>query len=359
MPIRASVLRRPASNAARRFATASSAVSSSAPREPAVSIASSTASHGTAAVAPAARAIAREWTSRMSAASTRMSDRPRRPASVSAVFTAPTARTDGIGSRVAENERSDRTRSSVRPRAARDGGDGEALEGGLESAWPGGRIPGRIEPGDPARERVEQRVEIGDDRPVEAQRPRPAGGPRRPAEQRRAPPEVDPHVHDRPLALRVDRRVRHLGERLAEVVRDRPIDAGEPRRRRVVAHRPERLVAVEDHRLDVEARLLRVEAGEVAERRGRPVGRPRAQCRRGRAAARRGSAAAGGGAPSRRRLRGPPAAAGRRGASPPGPAARGGPCPTARGGSPRLPTRRRRAGRGSRRRPPVAGRCGP
>ncbi len=170
MPIRASVLRRPASNAVSRLSTAASGVRSSTPREPAVSIASSTASHGTTAVAPAASVIAREWTSRTSAASTRTSVRPRRPASVSAVLTAPAARTDGIGSRERENERSDRTTSSAPVPRGGDRGLGESIEGRREAVWSFAGRPGRFQPADPARERVEERVAVGEHRAVQADR---------------------------------------------------------------------------------------------------------------------------------------------------------------------------------------------
>ena len=91
---------------------------SSAPRVPASSAASSTASHGCTAVAPAAMTMAMEWTSRTSDASTRRSVRPRRPAAVNAVWTAPTARIDGIGSVSAPSVRSLRVRTSTPARAA-------------------------------------------------------------------------------------------------------------------------------------------------------------------------------------------------------------------------------------------------
>ena len=153
-------------------------------------------------------------------------------------------------------------------RAAPRGGHGVAgqpIEGGLEASGPVRRIPGRVERpdrGPTCPDRVEQPVQVDDDRALEAHGPRRA---RQPAEQRRPPAELDPEVHDDPLALRVDRRVRDLGERLAEVVGDRPVEAAATGRRRVVAHAPERLVALERHRLDVEPGALGVEAGEVAQ----------------------------------------------------------------------------------------------
>ncbi len=70
---------------------------------------------------------------------------------------------------------------------------------------------------------VEERGKARDDGPLEADRSRTA---RRAAEQRRSTPELDPHVHHDPLTLRIDRRVGDLGECLAEVVGDRPVEPG-------------------------------------------------------------------------------------------------------------------------------------
>ena len=70
MPIRASVLRRPASNAATRLATVVGRRQLLGAARPASSAASSMASRGWTAVAPTARTIAIAWTSRTSAAST-------------------------------------------------------------------------------------------------------------------------------------------------------------------------------------------------------------------------------------------------------------------------------------------------
>ena len=67
MPIRASTLRRPASKARSRLTMAASGVTSSAPRVPASSAASSMASQGTTALAPDASVMAAVWTSRTSA----------------------------------------------------------------------------------------------------------------------------------------------------------------------------------------------------------------------------------------------------------------------------------------------------
>ena len=146
-----------------------------------------------------------------------------------------------------------------------DGLGGEALEGRLEPRRARRRIPGRIERPDRGAvgtDRGDQPVHVDDDRSWQANGPWPA---RRPAEQRRPASELDPQVHDDPLAFRVDRRVRDLGERLAQMVGDGPVQPRPTRRRRVVAHAPERLVRFERHRLDVEAGAFGVEAGEVAQ----------------------------------------------------------------------------------------------
>ena len=154
------------------------------------------------------------------------------------------------------------------------------------------------------------------------------GAARRPTEQRRAPAELDPQVHDDPLALGVDRRVRDLREGLAEVVGDRPVEAAATGRRRVVAHAPQRLVALERHRLDVEPGALGVEAGEVAQdvvgrrRRRRATGRRRRRAIRSsydRSGGVVDRAARGAPRPWPRRPRGSPAGPARPGAARPGP----------------------------------------
>ena len=107
---------------------------------------------------------------------------------------------------------------------------------------------------------------------------------------------MDAEVNDEPLALGVDRRVRHLGEGLLEVIGGAARHAPVGRRRRVVAHAPERLATVEGHRPEVEAEPLGVQAGEIpttGRRLGDPKRRagPTAARRRRPAAADRGSAA--------------------------------------------------------------------
>ena len=207
------------------------------------------------------------WTSRMSTALTARSVRPRRPAAVSAVWTAPVARIDGIGRRSSDQAASVRTRSWAPRRDAAHGLGRETVQRRGQAVGARLRIPGRIERADgrPAAagsHRVEQPVEVDHDRPRQPDRPRAA---RWTAEERRPPAELDPKVHHDPFAFGIDGRVRHLGERLAEMVGDRPVEPAAAGRRRVVAHAPQRLVAFERHRLDVEPGTLGVESGEVAQ----------------------------------------------------------------------------------------------
>ena len=104
-------------------------------------------------------------------------------------------------------------------------------------------------------------VEVGHERRRQPQRP---GLARDRAEQLRAAPELHREVHDDALALGVDGRVRDLRERLAQVVGDRAGPSGEAGGGGVVAHRPQRLVRLEGHRLDVEPLALRVDACDPA-----------------------------------------------------------------------------------------------
>ena len=100
---------------------------------------------------------------------------------------------------------------------------------------------------------LEETVDVGDDRALEAQRPWTA---RRPAEERRPAAELDPEIHDDPLPLGIDGRVRHLSERLTEVVSHGPIEAASARRRRVVAHAPDRIRTGPAHRLEHQPQVL-------------------------------------------------------------------------------------------------------
>ena len=262
MPIRARTLRRPASKARSRLAMARSGVTSSAPRVPASSAASSMASHGTTAVAPTASAMAAAWTSRMSAASTTMSVWPRRPASVSAAWTAPGRQDRRDRQAPRPTAGASLTTSTSMPRSAalhglrRRGDPGPrrgpsapaaAVHVASSDALPRARRLAEHRGGSPA--------EVGHERACEAQRARAAG---RTAEQRRAAPELD----RRSMTMR-SRSGSMAG--LVTWAKDwrRWSATGGPgapgRRRRVVAHAPQRLVRLEGHRLDVEPLALGVE----------------------------------------------------------------------------------------------------
>ena len=97
------------------------------------------ASRGWTAVAPTARVMAIAWTSRMSTALTARSVRPRRPAAVSAVWTAPVARIDGIGRRSSDQAASVRTRSWA-PR--RDAATASVASRSSAPARPSGPVSG-------------------------------------------------------------------------------------------------------------------------------------------------------------------------------------------------------------------------
>ena len=151
------------------------------------------------------------------------------------------------------------------PLGGRDRLPREPLERGGEPLPPIGGEPPAIEPSHapaPVDERRKQAVEIRHDRAGETER---GSGPRRAAQQRGPSTDLHPQVHHDPLALRVDRRVRDLGERLPQVIGHRPVEPRATGRRRVVAHAPEGLVRLEGHRLDVQPATLGVETGEVAE----------------------------------------------------------------------------------------------
>ena len=157
---------------------------------------------------------------------------------------------------------------------------GESVERDLEAGIAAGGRPRRVEPAHgPVRrpgavaDRVEQPVEVDDHR---ASDPHGLGARGHAAQERRPAAELHLEVHDRPLALGVDRRVGDLRERLAEVVAGGTRDARPPGERRVVAHAPQRLVRVERHRPHVEAQLLGVQPEQVAQgggRRGDALGR--------------------------------------------------------------------------------------
>ena len=179
----------------------------------------------------------------------------------------------------------------------------------------------------------------------------------------RADERLDAH-HDG-LADRIDRRVRDLREELLEVrVHERP-PAGEHGERRVVAHRADRLLAVDrerrEHHLHV---LLRVAEGQLQAAHRLAGARAPARARAGR----RGARARG---RTSRRTAGalrPPPSPPRRGRSGPARGRRGRACPAAGGpcagcGRPGCRARRSRrrarpSRRSSRASAPAAGRCG-
>ena len=205
-----------------RLTIGSLGVTSSAPRVPASSAASSMASHGTTALAPDASVIAAVWTSRTSAASTTMSVWPRRPASVSAAWTAPAASTEPTGSRPSRRppRRSRMTSSTPRSRPRARLGR-RALDREPRAPLAPARGPGRVEgptPPSPAdrrrrRDRPRTSAEATAGRPrtgTARRRVRPCGGSG--ASSGAAAPQVDREVHDDALALGVDGRVGDLRE---------------------------------------------------------------------------------------------------------------------------------------------------
>ncbi len=190
--------------------------------------------------------------------------RPRRPAAVRAVWTAPTARIDGIGRSSAPNERSLRIRTSTPACAASTASAASRVRAASRPAEPA--VAGQVV----ARRRVliraarsEPRSPSGSTTIGRARRTvrGPRGGP--PSSARPAT-QLHPQVHDRALALRVDRRVRDLGEGLAKVIGDRSVQPSAAGGRGVVAHAPQRLVRFERHRLDVQARPFGIQPGQVA-----------------------------------------------------------------------------------------------
>ena len=254
-----------------------------------------------------------------------MSVRPRSPASVSAVWTAPTARIEGTGSRSVDSDAS-LTRRISTPRLARRDRHPPRAPRVPRRGRGRRRRPARSHR---ARARAARRPAATSSRPsrsattgrssrsVRGER----GGPpssagRRPSSTRRS---MTTRSRSGSMA-----RVRDLGERLAEVVGHRSVQSARDRGRRVVAHAPERLVTFERHRLDIEPCLLGVEPGDSAA--GRTSGpRPRSprqprRCRpRGSDAAGRGSAGGGGRAPWHRCPRGSPAPPGSTSSISPGP----------------------------------------
>ncbi len=150
-----------------------------------------------------------------------------------------------------------------------DGRIGHPVERRLEPVLPRGGGPGRVDghhaPATLRPKRMHERLDRREDRARAADQ---GAAPGQAAEERFAPADVHPQVHDEALALGVDRRVGHLREGLLEEIGGATVHPPEARGGRVVAHRPQRLMSLERHGPDVEAQTLGVEPGEEAERRG-------------------------------------------------------------------------------------------
>ena len=171
--------------------------------------------------------------------------------------------------------------SSVRPRAAATAPAGEPVEGGRRGRRrPSAGGPRRVEPDaiaaapERARARPSRSATNGRSRRDASAAPRggpPSSGGRRPSSTRRS-------MTARSRSGSIGGLVTwaNAWRRWSATGRSSAAAAG---RRRVVAHAPERLVALERHRPDVEAGALGVEAGEVAQRRRgrrpRPCGQRR------------------------------------------------------------------------------------
>jgi len=70
-------------------------------------------------------------------------------------------------------------------------------------------------------------------------------------------------AHHAIFTQRIDRRIGHLTEILAEEMRQRPIAFGQYRNRRVIAHRANRFLAVLDHRPQDQIQRLKVVSGRA------------------------------------------------------------------------------------------------
>ena len=328
MPIRASVLRRPASKASRRLPTVTGTVELLRPSRPGDLGGEPDREPGMDGPGPGCE----DHREGMDVEDVRRVGDDVRPAPEARLGQ---GRVSGAGGEDGRHRRAievegpvgDDDRDGAAPRRA-DGVGGEPLEGAGQPVRAVGRVPRRVERHDGAGPQPtnapEQGIEVGDDRPRQPER---AAPPRQAAEERRAPSEVDPQVDDEPLPLRIDRGVRDLGEGLLQVVGGPALDPPVARGRRVVTHAPERLVGLEGHRPEVEAEALRVEAGEVPPGGPRVRGseaarhRPAARRRRRPAAGRASRRAAARAAAGRPRRPGSAAGPARRGASRRGPAA--------------------------------------
>ncbi len=186
-------------------------------------------------------------------------------------------RRDGQSGRFVEARRGVGQHDDLGARPGRvEGGRREPVQRSLEPGLARGGGPGGVEPADravrgagPRADRVEEPVEVDDDRAADPDR---RGAGRHAAQEGRPPTELHLEVHDRALALGIDRRVGDLGERLPEVVGDGSRDPAASGQRRVVAHAPQRLVAVDGHRPHVEAQLLGIQPVEIAQGGGGSIG---------------------------------------------------------------------------------------
>ena len=178
--------------------------------------------------------------------------------------------------------------------AGRRRGDDQRVDGRCQAGLAIGRGPGGVQAGDPPRgvavrtalAEGQQRgaLRAAHDRVRQPYAAGSAGADR--VEESRARPDRDLEAHDGALALGIDRRVRHLRERLAQVGRHAAVPASDDRERRVVAHAPDRLAPGHRHGGHGQAQRLRVETEEELPSTGRVRVGVRTRDRAGRGAAR-------------------------------------------------------------------------
>ena len=244
-------------------------------------------------------------TSRGSPDSTIRPQRVREPSRTRWLCTAAVASRIGIGQRVSSAPRSESTRIVCCVRTSREACLQSSSSARSRPLAPRARVEQALERADPeavGRQRA-QLLEVA--RQQHRLRHRDAPGVLgRLVEQVPLRADRGAQAHHERLALRVDGRVRDLGEVLLEVGRQQLRALGERRERRVDPHRADRLLPVRRHRRDHEAQVLaavaeealqplelgglgrrRLEIGQVLEVdllrvEQRPVGAP---CRRARA----------------------------------------------------------------------------